>query len=775
MSEDRPDRRIRDVLAKRWQMPLLGLSLILLMAAVVRLMPKQQPPSVEDKLARLHTLRAGGYAGEAINQAKLLFDDETLTDRDKARVNLFIARTIWQAHHRAARPDRAVGTALLSRQSAAVDGGASLGADDYRQAGWALALLGMKRQAIGCYHKALDEGFTPEAPLRRRIANLSKDQQEAEEQIDRILALPSPDEDDLLWAVQRKADLMLAEQDAAAVREFLQQVCPRLAAPRSELEWLFLDAQALVKAGQLDEADRVLRSLRDRLTVRDDLDAKSGWLLGYLNYRDGRPQEALSFFNDVVSTHRSGEYYHASVLGRAQCLAELYRLDEAIAEYRRVIQQVPHHPNSRLAGREVVRAGLMQRCAILQRAGRLDDALRFCRLAASLVTENEEVLRAADARRLGKLCAELAREAAALGDAERASTRLAEAAEHYLTLSRLTTLNEPVSAEAMWQAANYYDLAGERDKAIGVMESFVEGRPNASKTPEALFRLGQAYQAEGEPAKAIQRYLECNARFPRTPAAFASLVPLAKCLLAVSPPREDEAETVLLRVVEQDPHKPPLYDPRAREFRDAVFALGKLYARRGRYEQAISRLEDALGLYPNDPRATSATFWLADAYRKSGLALRGELGKTVSGPALRAGQEEVTRRLTRAAELFDAVVAAGEAPRSGQPSPIERLYLEHSYLYRGDCLFDLGRYAEAIERYEQAVSALQRGTGCLSACVQIVHSYLRLGRPDAARATVERIRWLLRKLPDEAFVATGALSRQQWRQTLGWLEESGLF
>ncbi len=51
----------------------------------------------------------------------------------------------------------------------------------------------------------------------------------------------------------------------------------------------------------------------------------------------------------------------------------------------------------------------------------------------------------------------------------------------------------------MWKAADVYDRAGERDRAIGVLERFVQERPQSVRVSEALFRLGQSLSA-------LQRY-----------------------------------------------------------------------------------------------------------------------------------------------------------------------------------------------------------------------------------------------------------------------------
>ncbi len=52
----------------------------------------------------------------------------------------------------------------------------------------------------------------------------------------------------------------------------------------------------------------------------------------------------------------------------------------------------------------------------------------------------------------------------------------------------------------------------------------------------------------------------------------------------------------------------------------------------------------------------------------------------------------------------------------------------------------------------------------------------RLGKPDEAKAANERAKWLLRKMPQEAFTdGTFAMPKAYWEQWLKWTGESGMW
>ena len=77
---------------------------------------------------------------------------------------------------------------------------------------------------------------------------------------------------------------------------------------------------------------------------------------------------------------------------------------------------------------------------------------------------------------------------------------------------------------------------------------------------------------------------------------------------------------------------------------------------------------------------------------------------------------------------------------------LDRLYLKLSHFYRADCVYDLGRYEEAIKLYDAASLKYQDDSSSLAAYVQIVNSYCALGKLDEATETSTAA---LRQRPDE--------------------------
>jgi len=130
-------------------------------------------------------------------------------------------------------------------------------------------------------------------------------------------------------------------------------------------------------------------------------------------------------------------------------------------------------------------------------------------------------------------------------------------------------------------------------------------------------------------------------------------------------------------------------------------------------------------------------------------------------------------RLRKAQGLFDEVV---QLYRNQPPTTdIDKLYLRLAYFYRADASFDLGNYEQAIELYNAAAIRYEDDPSSLAAHVQIVNAYVSLGRLDEARTANERARWMLRRMPGDAFADSGVLPRQYWEQYLGWAGKAGLW
>ncbi len=205
------------------------------------------------------------------------------------------------------------------------------------------------------------------------------------------------------------------------------------------------------------------------------------------------------------------------------------------------------------------------------------------------------------------------------------------------------------------------------------------------------------------------------------------------------------------------------------DYRDALIELGTLYYDDSDYVRAVERLDEAVRRYPGDPRIGEMQFRLADSYKRHAADLKQELGSPGLAPVERDRIEsQRTHHLGTAKQLFSAIVEGGDAQLPPGQRQISDQLLRYAYLYRADCAFELGRFAEAVEHYDKVAGRFPKHHSSMTALIQIVNCYTSLGDDNRARTAHRRALTRLKKLPDEAFEAPDALlDRSAWER---WLE-----
>jgi len=116
-------------------------------------------------------------------------------------------------------------------------------------------------------------------------------------------------------------------------------------------------------------------------------------------------------------------------------------------------------------------------------------------------------------------------------------------------------------------------------------------------------------------------------------------------------------------------------------------------------------------------------------------------------------------------------------PRHAAGGETDKLYCQLSHFYRADCVFDLGKYEEAIDLYDKAAFRYQDDPTALAAYVQIVNAFCALGKMAEAKTANERAKWLLRRMPPEAFTAEGGfmMPKEYWDKWLQWTSAAGVW
>lgn len=819
MSDGLHWHEFRERVTGKWQIPAFVLALALLGVSVATYRSPVDKIPFDRLRAELPSLIDAGRYTAAIEAAEQLFLVPDKSPKELAEVHAALGRARLLRAARSGARVPSVGRAVVGHYQSAAEAGYQIGASDHEIIGRAYDWAGDFRSAVQHYDAAIALTDGADLDLRWRSARLHAEvvatPVKALHEILSGLMRDSAERPDILtWALEREIDFLSdagRDDDAVAL---LERYGARLEGDpwRSWLD--YLNAYRLFRSHAYDEVEDRLRSLRDTLDLRDELYARTGWLLGRVVLGlDGaqRPVEAISFFRDVMSVGSAPVYAAAAELGTAESLVALERFDEALDRYASVMSLMRRLPPSRHLSPAVIESSATVISERLRRAGRIDAALRFARLAAVADPAAPVTRRVVVLERLSDLLAALAREkreqadrlvgvlAATTADhpalkggdgaanvagsdsdrrnriralREEARALLLESGDDGARLAALITNDAERAGMLSWRAAERIHESGDLETIVTWMTNFITVWPASPYVSRALHYRGEALQSLGRLAEAVDTYQENVRRFPRTPDAAGSLIPLARCYIAMGKDHADLAEKTLRLVLDDS----EVFTPQAPEYADALFLLGELLNRSGSFERAIPEFEEAMQRYPNDPRTARARFLLGDCYRQSAMALGHDLDDASFAAQRRSMQAEQRQRLRKAAGLFSQTVQEFESRPDGTLDPLDRVYLRHARLYLADCYFELGQYEQALAHYERAGWIYKGTTTALSAYVQIVNCHVFMGHGADAAAALRRALYLVDTMPDNVFASdVGSESRKDWRSYFEWVQKSNLF
>ncbi len=625
--------------------------------------------------------------------------------------------------------------------------------------------------------------------IRSRLSLPEPDREGAIELLTRMSMDPDLPLDERAWVVGQQTRIRLDEGYAGDAVERLLREMPKLrGASAPALADLFvLLGDGYERLGELAESEK--NSLRgEELAGRAGPTAARALLQ---LARVERARENLDDARDRLTTilERFGDSPSLlpAMLALAEVDAGLGAHADSLAMYRRLIETMEggvRHPE---VSRDVVARSLMSRFDERYNSGQVRDALVRAQLAERLFPPEavpvETLLAIARSNR--RLADELLpppdESGVARADPRRldpatqreVSRHLRAAGAYYRAhADRVALLDNQGYANSLWEAADAFDRAGERQQALDAFAEYAGGFPDDPRQAEARFRLGQAHLAQSDYQTAAEFFrglirdgATSGGALGVGPFAERSYVPLARCLLLDGAPGNDaEAEALLLRVLSGE-----LGATRIPVYREALFELGQFYYQAGRFERAAERLEEAIERYPDDPELDQARYLLADSYRQSAASIAEELRTEATFESRRLELERTREeRLRRALALFAEVRdALDERPRL---TALEGVYLRNASYYLGDCAFDLGEYRDAIRHYGAAVDRFSRDPSSLVALVQIVNAYVEMGDLERARTADERARRFFMTLPDGVLNdPTLPMTRRDWER---WLDSS---
>ncbi|MDZ4756167.1 MAG: tetratricopeptide repeat protein [Phycisphaerae bacterium] len=787
-----------------WQLPAVLLAAGLVGGGVVYVASLPRDNDFSGTLDQVDELLASGHLPEAKG---VLFDTiapklEQASDLDRARFEATTADWLVAARSGVGSAAAENDLQIAARYAKAEEQGFEL--DRERLLHWAAALVrvGRTEEALEKVNNVKAEGNEVDV-LRNRVRRMVMDR--AWEQ---AIKDERPNWGEILVGLgtfRADASVTLADEAWTAARQAEARLA--LDRPREAADRLLLDLRRLESATATDRGSippeayaelssllgRAYAALGDIDLARDSLeravamsDGKSIakgeaiLLLGQLALQRGDLDEAEQRFGSVLTDYSGEDCYVPALLGRAETHAAHGDNVEALDDYRTVRTKINTVQTRRVTAQEVI-GSLIDRHDALLVGGDLERALDYAKLAADFQpgrpTPAELLLRLATTGR--SLADQLIQgEDAHDPEYQAVAARLLKFSAGWF----LEHANHPDTArenadgwaESMWLAADSFERAGWSDDAMRSFRQFIEARPTGDlRRAEAMFRVAAILHAEGAIGEAAAEYARVIDEFPTSPLASRATVPLARCLDATD--RRADAIARLQATVDGTLG----LKPDAQEFRDALLELARLVVANDELARGASLFDEALRRYPDDRRVAETRFLLGECRRGLARKQSRQLTDGALSPSQRASidAQRVTDLETARAE-FEQVVLALDSRVTGSGlnrdesklDPLERDALRLAHLYRADCLFDLGRYRDAIDLYEIAERRYSDSAVSMIALIQILNAWHELGDYERAATAQRRAELRLLQLPDVAFLEAGSIfSRDAWER---WLKNA---
>lgn len=517
-------------------------------------------------------------------------------------------------------------------------------------------------------------------------------------------------------------------------------------------------------SSQVEDAVVLLREAQSLDDQATDVTRRTYYLLGRAAALGGDQREALKYFARTQQEFGDTPEAWAAKLSEADILRRDGDDATALIWYRQILQLGldPATYRSDVLPIDQLRRRLLEALSDFARRGQFAGVIAMLDNFPPLFPKTQELeLRGKTLREWGE---RLIRQAADQGKNSRELRRtgllhLREAGMAYENLAtlRFATANYP---NDLWNSADCFFLGHNYTHAARLLNVYLEAEPEKLNA-QALLRLGQVNLALGNIPECVDAFQECIELYERDNATYQARIECAKAYWRSGDAKEAER---LLRVNLSG----SLLEPKSPEWKDSLFALGLLQFEQNRYDDAIGTLEEAVERYPEDRQTLEARYVIGEAYRRWADEPRGKLETARTASEREKLESLVRERLGAALEQFKLVQSSitlkiEDVQDDGPYAAMRR----NCYMLEGACLFDLGRYQEAIEAYQNVSSLYPNEPFVLETFVQIANCWQRLDRPENAHGAIQQAQITLEQLPGAAdFASTTAFSREEWKVLL---------
>ena len=537
-----------------------------------------------------------------------------------------------------------------------------------------------------------------------------------------------------------------------------------------------------------------------------EMERKARYLLGLIAIRLGDNELAESEFSHTRHSNYDTAEGLAAGFEEAEVMRALGKDDEAIRAYGRVLRQaldMPVYSNSWISLDELARRA-EQAYKDYFADGDFAHAIQMANALVPISSPENSVAMQAEAYRAQasdlqeSANKQLAAEAAVLDVEATVSWRKAAALYEQLARLRFATRQYP---ETIWQAAESYLSGHDYRRAVRLLKVFLANEIRR-RHPPALTALGEAELAQGEPAKALEALNECIQSFPTDPHSYRAR------LLAAEANRELGNQARAKELLSENLENEGLV-PSSVEWRESLYALGKIYFLEGLGHETASRLQGVDDPVPANRKkgfkeletahdafqhvllhlseavqrdqlrqrdrfaaqTLEARYLIAESYRHAAKLPLRKIGSVSIETTRNQLSVQIQQALSAAAAGYQELQKLLNQKQSeSELSRQEASMLRNTYFSHADVLYDLEKYREAIQAYATATNRFQNEPESLEAYVQIANCHRQLNQFSEARGTLEQAKVVLNRIrPDADFKRTTRYKREEWEELLDWL------
>jgi tetratricopeptide (TPR) repeat protein len=515
---------------------------------------------------------------------------------------------------------------------------------------------------------------------------------------------------------------------------------------------------------RIDEASALLKDAQSQDKQAGDITRRALYLLGRAAELRGDHDDALQMFRQTHQKYGDTPEGLAAELGEADIRRRGGDDKASLTWYRQVLVSGadPTNYRSDVLPIEQLRGRILEAVGDYVNKGLFDNATTLLESFPPLFTRTEQLeLRGDTLKQWGdRQLVEADKDSEHDDELRRSGRRhMREAGVAYEKLAGVRFATEHYSDD-IWNSADCFYRGQSYSNTARLLDVYLKNEPE-KRNAQALLLLGQSDLALGNVDQCIAALEECIELYARDNATYEARIDCANAYRYRG--NAQEAERLLRSNLTESNLKPS-----SPEWRDSLFALGRLLFSQGRNEDAIDTLEEAVERYPDDAQTLQTRYLIGESYRRWADEPLSRMQQARTASEREKGAQLVHERLAKALESFKEVQRAITLRvRDVQQDPLYGAMLRNCYMLEGTVLFDLERYEDAIKSYSNVSSLYPNEPFVIETFVQIADCWQRLDRVEKAHGAIQQAQLTLDRLPKDAdFAATTAFSRDEWKSLL---------